>query len=100
VRRVGWEVLCSTVTQSESIITMGVGVWQTEHGLMVPIVKDADTKGLGQISSDVKVSCPLCVCGRETGERGRGREGGRETAQRTCPQPGTHQKSVKEMREL
>jgi pyruvate dehydrogenase E2 component (dihydrolipoamide acetyltransferase) len=27
---------------------------QTEHGLMVPIVKDADTKGLGQISSDVK----------------------------------------------
>lgn len=28
---------------------------QTEHGLMVPIVKDADTKGLGQISSDVKV---------------------------------------------
>jgi hypothetical protein len=29
---------------------------QTEHGLMVPIVKDADTKGLAQISSDVKVA--------------------------------------------
>jgi pyruvate dehydrogenase E2 component (dihydrolipoamide acetyltransferase) len=27
---------------------------QTEHGLMVPIVKDADTKGLAGISGDVK----------------------------------------------
>lgn len=27
---------------------------QTEHGLMVPIVKDADTKGLASISGDVK----------------------------------------------
>lgn len=27
---------------------------QTDHGLMVPIVKDADTKGLSSISADVK----------------------------------------------
>jgi len=27
---------------------------QTDHGLMVPIVRDADTKGLSSISSDVK----------------------------------------------
>ena len=74
MRRVGWEVLCSTVTQSESILTMGVGVWQTEHGLMVPIVKDADTKGLGQISSDVKVRhCPAFPrrCGMEKETRDR-----------------------------
>jgi pyruvate/2-oxoglutarate dehydrogenase complex dihydrolipoamide acyltransferase (E2) component len=28
---------------------------QTEHGLMVPVVKDADKKGLSTISEDVKV---------------------------------------------
>jgi len=27
---------------------------QTEHGLMVPIVKDADSKGLANVSSDIK----------------------------------------------
>jgi pyruvate/2-oxoglutarate dehydrogenase complex dihydrolipoamide acyltransferase (E2) component len=29
---------------------------QTEHGLMVPIVKDADSKGLKHVSSDIKVA--------------------------------------------
>jgi pyruvate dehydrogenase E2 component (dihydrolipoamide acetyltransferase) len=28
---------------------------QTEHGLMVPVVKDADKKGLATISDDVKL---------------------------------------------